>query len=124
MSHDKKNLKTQCSEYMVIYQDDLYIASPTPEVILNILQDKYKLDINPDFYLGAKYPIDPGGAMICQLRKYLKRLHVNIAILFKENLPKDLTFLEKMLKRTLSRLHAVALRMYLTLHLLLFAQSM
>ena len=45
----RDNLKTKSSEYIVIYQDDLYIASPTPEAILNILQDKYKININPDF---------------------------------------------------------------------------
>ena len=47
----RENLKTKCCEHIVIYQDDLYIASPTPETILNILQNKYKLNINPDFYL-------------------------------------------------------------------------
>ena len=45
----RENLKTKCSEYIVVYQYDLYIASPTPEAILNILQNKYKLHINPDF---------------------------------------------------------------------------
>ena len=47
----RENLKTKCCEHIDIYQDDLYIASPTPEAILNILQNKYKLNINPDFYL-------------------------------------------------------------------------
>ena len=65
----RENLKTKCCEYIVVYQDILYVASPTPEVILNTLQNKYKLNINQDFYLGAKYPNDPGGTMICQLRK-------------------------------------------------------
>ena len=31
----RENLKTKCCEYIVVYQDDLYIASPTPEAILN-----------------------------------------------------------------------------------------
>ena len=44
----------RCYEYIVIYQDDLYIASPTPEDILNILQNMSKININPDFYLGSK----------------------------------------------------------------------
>ena len=39
----RKNHKAQSSEYIVIYQDELYIASITPEEILNTLQDKYKI---------------------------------------------------------------------------------
>ena len=77
----REKLKTKSYEYIVIYQDDLYIASTTLEEILNILQDKYKININPDFYLGGKYQHDPGGTMICQLRKYLEKLYVSIAIL-------------------------------------------
>ena len=42
----RENLKTKSSEYLVVYQDDLYIASQTPEEILNILQNKYKININ------------------------------------------------------------------------------
>ena len=78
----RDNLKTKCSDYIVVYQDDLYIASPTPEAILNTLQNKYKLNINPEFYVGAKYPIDQGETMICQLRKYLEKLYENVTILF------------------------------------------
>ena len=84
MCHDERNLKTKSCECIVVYQDDLYNASPTAEAILNILQNKFKLNINPDFYLGAKYPTDPGGAMICQLRKYLEKLYVNVTILFND----------------------------------------
>ena len=51
----RENLKTKNTEYIVIYQDNLYIASQTPEEILNILQDKYKININPDFFLGSNY---------------------------------------------------------------------
>ena len=84
----RENFKTKCCEYIVVYQDDLYIASPTPEAILNTLQNKYNLNINSA--LGAKYPIDPGGTMICQLRKYLGKLYVNVTIIFNNNPPKDL----------------------------------
>ena len=63
---------------MAVYQNDLYIASPTPEAILNTLENNYKLNINPDYNLGANYPNDPGGTMICQLRKYLEKLYVNV----------------------------------------------
>ena len=58
----RENIKTQSSEYMVIYQDDLYIPSITLEEILHSLQDKYKTNI----YLQDKFPHDPGGRDICQ----------------------------------------------------------
>ena len=69
----RENLKTKCCEYIFVYQDDIYIESPTAEAILNTLQNKYKLPFNPYSYLGAKYSTDPGGTMICQLRKYLEK---------------------------------------------------
>ena len=83
----RENLKTKHCEYIAVYQDDLYIASPTPKAILNALENKYKLNINPDFYLEATYPNDPDGTMICQLRKYLEKLYVNITKLFNDNPP-------------------------------------
>ena len=73
MFHHERNLKTKCCEYIAVYQDDLYIASPTPEAIVNTPENKYKLNINTDFHLGAKYPNDPGGTMIWQLKKYLEK---------------------------------------------------
>ena len=76
----------------------IYIASPTHEEILNILQNKYKININPDPYLEGKYPHDPGRAMISQLRKYLEKLYVNVTILFNGNLPTDLQFSLKIIK--------------------------
>ena len=65
------NIKTNSYECIVICQDDLFIASTTPEEVLNILQDKYKIKIkiNSDDYVGSNFPQDPGGTMICQLRK-------------------------------------------------------
>ena len=48
----RENFKTKSYEYIVVYQDDLYIASPTPEYTLNTLQNKYKHHINPEFYLS------------------------------------------------------------------------
>ena len=38
-------IKTRSCEYIIIYQDDLYIVSTTPEEIFHILQDKYKINI-------------------------------------------------------------------------------
>ena len=99
----RENLKTKSSEYIVIYQDDLYIASQTPEDILNNLQDKYKIKINPDVYLGLNCPHDPGGTMICQLRKYLEKLYVNVNILFKDQLPTDLQLYIKIIKLLITK---------------------
>ena len=52
----RENHKTKSSEYIIIYHDDLYIASTTSEEILHMLQDQYKINI----YLQGKYPHDPG----------------------------------------------------------------
>ena len=61
----RENLKTKSCEYIIIYQDELYIASTTLQEILHIVQDKHKIKINPDVYLGSNFPHDPGGTMIC-----------------------------------------------------------
>ena len=82
----RENLKTKSSEYIVTCQDELYIASTIPEEILLILQDKCKITI----YLHGKYPHDPGGTMICQLKKYLEKLYANVTLLFNDKLPTDL----------------------------------
>ena len=52
----KENHNTQSCEYIILCQDGLYIASTTPEEILHMLEDKYKIRI----YLQDKYPHDPG----------------------------------------------------------------
>ena len=67
----RENHKTKSSEYIFICQDDLYIASTTPEEIFNMLKDKYKIKI----YLQGKYPHDPGGRDICQIKEYLEQLY-------------------------------------------------
>ena len=43
----RENHETKSSEYIFICQDDLYIASTAPEEILNMLKDKYKINISP-----------------------------------------------------------------------------
>ena len=67
----RENHQTKSSEYIFICQDDLYIASTTPQEILNMLKDKYKINI----YLQGKYPHDPGGRDICQIKEYLEQLY-------------------------------------------------
>ena len=44
----RENQKTKSCEYIIIYQDELYIASTTLEEMLHIVQDKYKIKINPE----------------------------------------------------------------------------
>ena len=41
------NHKTKSCEYIIIHQDELYIASNTLQEILPIVKDKYKIKINP-----------------------------------------------------------------------------
>ena len=50
MCHDERKSQKKVVN-IVVYQDDLYIVSPTPETILNTLQNKYKLNINQGFFI-------------------------------------------------------------------------
>ena len=59
------NHKTKSCEYIIIHQDELYIASNTLQEILHIVKEKYKIKINPNDYQGSNFPNDPGGTMIC-----------------------------------------------------------
>ena len=74
----RENNNTQSSEYIIICQDGFYIVSITPEEILYMLKDKYKINI----YLQDKYPHDPGGKDNCQIKEYLEHLYENMNILF------------------------------------------
>ena len=94
----RENLIPSFCEYIAVCQDDLYIASPTPEDCVNTLKTKYRLNINADYHLGAKYPNDPYGTMICQLKKYLEELHEKFTKLFTDNPPKDLEIYIKIIK--------------------------
>ena len=60
----RENHNTQSSDYIIICQDGLFIVSTTPEEILYMLKDKYKINI----YLQDKYPHDPGGRDICHIK--------------------------------------------------------
>ena len=84
----RENHTAQSCEYIIICQNGLYIASTTPEEVLHMLKDKYKINI----CLNDKYPHDPGGRDIYnyQVKEYLEKLYENINILFNDNLPTDL----------------------------------
>ena len=84
----RENHDTQSSEYIIICQDGLYIVSATPDEILHMLKDKYKINI----YLQDKYPHDPGGRDIYhyQIKEYLEHLYENMNILFDNKFPTDL----------------------------------
>ena len=47
---------------------------------------KYKINI----YLESKFPHDPGGRDICQLKENLEKLYAIVNMLFKNKLPRDL----------------------------------
>ena len=82
----RENHNTQSCEYILIYHDESYIASITPEEILHTLQDKYKINI----YLQDKYPHDACGRDICQLKQCLEKLYVSVSMLFSDKLHPDL----------------------------------
>ena len=50
-----------------------------------MLKDKYKIDI----YLHDKYPHDPGGRDICQIKEYLEQLSENVNMLCNNKLHTD-----------------------------------
>ena len=54
-----------------------------------MLQDKYKINT----YLQDKYPHDPGGRDICEIKQYLEKLYVNVNMLFNHKLPTNLYFI-------------------------------
>ena len=90
----RENHNTQSSEYIIICQDGLYILSTTPEEILYMLKDKYKINI----YLQDKYPHDPGGKDKYQIKQYLEHLYENMIILFNNKFPTDLCIAFKIIK--------------------------
>ena len=47
-----KNIKTKSSVYIIIYEDELFIVSTTPEEILHTLKDKYKINIYLQKYIS------------------------------------------------------------------------
>ena len=81
----RENHKTQSSEYIIICQDGLYIVSTTPEEILYMLKDKYKINI----YLQDKYSQDPGGKDNYQIKEYFEHSYENMNILFNTKFPQN-----------------------------------
>ena len=61
----RANHNTKSCEYIILHQDELYIASSTLQEILHIVKEKYKIKINSNDYQGSDFPYDPGGTMIC-----------------------------------------------------------
>ena len=59
------NHKTKSCECIIIHEDVFFIASITIQEILHIMNDKYKIKINPNNYLESNFPYAPGGTMIC-----------------------------------------------------------
>ena len=90
----RENHNTQSSEYIIICQDGLYIVSTTPEEILYLLKDKYKIKI----CLQYKYPHDPAGKDNYQIKEYLEHLYENMNILFNNKFPTDLHIAFKIIK--------------------------
>ena len=84
----RENHNTQSSEYIIICQDGLFIVSTTPDEILHMLKDKYKINI----YLQDKYSHDPGGRDIYyyRIKEYLEHLYENMNIHFNNKFPTDL----------------------------------
>ena len=93
----RENQNTKSCEYIIIYHDELYIASTTPAEILHPLQDKYKINI----YLQNKYPHDPGRRDICQckLKQFLEELYeMSVNMFFNDKLPQDLSIAFEIIK--------------------------
>ena len=61
----RANHKTKSCEYIIIHEDELYIASSTIQEILHIMKEEYKIKIISNDYQGSNFPYDPGGTMIC-----------------------------------------------------------
>ena len=59
------NHETKSCEYIILHQDELYIASSTIQEVLHIVKENYKININSNNYLESNFPYDPGGTMIC-----------------------------------------------------------
>ena len=84
----RENHNTHSSEFIIICQSGLYIVSTTPDEILHMLKDKYKINI----YLQDKYPHDPDGRDLYhyQIKEYSEHLYEHMTIHFNNKFPTDL----------------------------------
>ena len=64
----------------------MFIVSTTPDEILHMLKDKYKINI----YLQDKFSHDPGGKDNYQIKGSLEHLYENMNILFNNKFPTEL----------------------------------
>ena len=52
---------------------------------------------------GSNFPHDPGGRIICQLKKYLEKIYANVNIRFNDKLPQDLHISFKIIKLLITK---------------------
>ena len=57
-----------------------------------------------NIYLQDNIPHDPGGTMICQIKKYLEKLHAIVSILpNRDKVPQDLYMSFKIIKELITK---------------------
>ena len=98
----RENHTTQSSEYIIIYEDELYIvALHLKKFFADVIKDKYKINI----YLQDKYPHDPGGRYIyqCHIKQDLEKLYVNDNVLLNNKLLTDLYISFQIIKLLIKR---------------------
>ena len=65
-------------KYIVMYVDDLLIASEEPKKIIQDLKEKFKLKIKGDgpleYPLGCDYKLDKDGTLVAQPTKYINKI--------------------------------------------------
>ena len=106
----RENHNMQASEHIIICQDGLFIVSTTPDEILHVLKDKYKIKsisrINIHMILVEEVFViiksrniwNIGGKDNYQIKEYLEHLYENMNILFNNKFPTDLHIAFKIFK--------------------------
>jgi hypothetical protein len=86
-------------EYIAVYVDDLLIASKTPEVIIQALQEThgFKLKgVGPlSYHLGCDYFHDKDGTLCCGPRKYIAKMQEQFERMFNHKAKEYTSPLEK-----------------------------
>ena len=69
--------KLKCYEYVATYVDDLCVAAPNPDKIIQTLKEDYKLKVKVDgplsHHLGADFTRDKDKTLVCQPKKFIDR---------------------------------------------------